>query len=59
MARAGDTLTIQNLPPTATVDIDKIRTFTLHRVPFDVDKNEISPVPEEDLPSLEVLVADV
>jgi len=57
MARAGDTLTIRNLPPTLSTEIDKIRIFRIVRKSYDVDADILTPVPEDPLPSLEIQIA--
>lgn len=57
MCRGGDELTIRNLPPTLSVDIDRIRTFLLAEVTYDALVDKFEPVPEEPPASLEVLVA--
>lgn len=45
-ARSGDQVTIRNLPPTATSDIDRIRTFRLKETDYDADIDWMSAVPE-------------
>ena len=57
MMRAGDTLTIRNLPPGAGTAIDKIRKFRVRRTTYDVDNDILTPEPELEAPSLEFLVA--
>lgn len=57
MARPGDSITARNLPPVASQEIDRIRTFTIARVDFDADANQITVVPERPLPQLEFLIA--
>ena len=58
MMRAGDTLTIRNLPPGAGTAIDKIRKFRVKRTTYDVDNDVLTPEPELEAPSLEFLVAN-
>lgn len=57
MARAGDTLTIRNLPPTLSSEIDKIRTFRISRKSYDVDTDILTPTPEYPIPTLEIMVS--
>lgn len=45
-ARSGDQVTIRNLPPTATSDIDRIRTFRLKETDYDADADWCAVVPE-------------
>lgn len=56
-ARAWDTLTIRNLPPTLSSDIDRLRTFRLSATEYDADNDVLEVVPETPLPSLPQLVA--
>ena len=46
MARSGDQLTLRNLPPTASADIDRIRTFRLKETDYDADADLMTVVPE-------------
>jgi len=55
--RAGDTVTMRNLPPTLSTDIDRIRTFRVAETEYDAASGTLSIAPEEPLPSLDVLVA--
>jgi hypothetical protein len=55
--RAGDTVTMRNLPPTLSTEIDRIRTFRVAETEYDAATGELSIAPEEPLPSLDVLVA--
>ena len=56
-ARANDMITIRNLPVTSGSGVDKIRTFRISRMRYDVDNDLLEVVPELDPPSLEFLVA--
>jgi len=56
-SRAGDTVTMRNLPPTLSTDIDRIRTFRVAETEYDAASGTLSIAPEEPLPSLDVLVA--
>lgn len=58
-ARAGDTVTIRNLPPTASILIDRIRTFTIAQTSFNLDTGEVEIVPESTTPDLEFQIAFV
>lgn len=55
--RAGDTVTIRNLPAVFGADIDRIRTFRLFDVEIDATTGTISMTPETPLPELEYLLA--
>lgn len=55
--RSGDTLTIRNLPPGLSADIDKIRSFRVKRRVYRADSDTMVPTPEMEIPSLEFLVA--
>ncbi len=55
--RAGDTVTMRNLPPTLSTDIDRIRTFRIAETEYDAAADTLSIAPEEPLPRLDVLVA--
>jgi hypothetical protein len=57
MARSGDTITIRNLPPTLSLDVDRIRTFRIAETAYSCDTNVLSVTPELPRPSLEVMVA--
>ena len=57
MARAGDTVTMRNLPPTLTTDIDRIRTFRIGETDFDATTGRLTLAPEEPTPTLVTLVA--
>lgn len=57
LARPGDTVTARNLPPIASAEIDKIRTFTVARFDFDANQNQATITPEQPLPQLEFLIA--
>lgn len=55
--RAGDTVTMRNLPPTLATDIDRIRTFRVAETEYDAATGQLTIAPEEPLPTLDVLVA--
>ncbi len=55
--RAGDSITMRNLPPTLSTEIDRIRTFMVGETDFDADAGELSVSPLEPTPSLVTLVA--
>lgn len=59
LVRAGDTITVRNLPPIDSSTVDKIRKFTIKRTRYSVDDNILEVIPELDPPSLDVLVANV
>lgn len=57
LARAGDTITMRNLPPTLSVEVDRIRTFRISETEYSADTDTLQVTPESPLPSLEVLLA--
>lgn len=52
VARSGDTLTLRNLPPTASASIDRIRTFRLKETRYDADEDYMTVIPESLRPGL-------
>lgn len=56
-ARAGDTITIRNLSPVLSTDIDRIQSFRVAETDYDVDADRLDVVPESPLPTLETLLA--
>jgi hypothetical protein len=57
VARPGDTISIRNLPPTISADVDRLRTFVLSELEFDCDSGLATLTPESPTPSLDVMVA--
>jgi hypothetical protein len=57
--RAGDTVTIRNLPPTTNTAIDRIRTFRVAQTKYDLDSDTIEIIPEAPGPDLEFQLAFV
>lgn len=55
--RSGDTITLRNLPPTLSGDVDRIRTFRISRTEYKCDDDTLSVEPEEPAPSLETMLA--
>lgn len=55
--RAGDTITIRNLPPSLSSDVDRIRTFVVAETEYDAAEDSIRVSPEMPIPSLDRLVA--
>lgn len=55
--RSGDTITIRNLPPGASSDIDRIRTFRVSETDYDAMRDVLRVVPELPAPTLDVLVS--
>jgi len=58
MVRAGDVLSIRNLPPTVGASIDRIRTFRLSKTVYDVDTDSLTITPDLDVPDLAVLLGN-
>lgn len=56
--RAGDTIVIRNIPPTASQDVDMIRRMRVDRTSYQVDTDELSVVLEFPRPRLEDLVRE-
>lgn len=59
MMRAGDTVTMRNLPPTLSTEIDRIRTFVVGETDYDATENRMDIAPETAVPTLVSLVAAV
>lgn len=55
--RAGDTVTMRNLPPTVSPDARRIQTFVIGRTQYDAGRDEISISPQDPTPRIEVLLA--
>jgi hypothetical protein len=55
--RAGDTVTMRNLPPTLSTSIDRIRSFVVGETEYDAATNTIDVTPEDPIPTLVTLVA--
>lgn len=55
--RAGDTLTMRNLPPSVSAAVDRIRTFVISETAYDALDDSISITPEAATPSLDRLIA--
>lgn len=55
--RAGDTITIRNLSPSLSGDVDRIRTFVVAETEYDAAEDSIRVSPEMPIPSLDRLVA--
>lgn len=55
--RAGDRVTMRNLSPVLSTDVDRIRTFVVGETEYDAVEGTISIAPLEPLPGLDVLVA--
>ena len=57
--RSGDTITLRNLPPNLSADIDRIRTFRIGRTDYDCISGVLSVEPEAPLPTLPAIVASL
>jgi hypothetical protein len=55
--RAGDTVTMRNLPATLSIEIDRIRTFVVGETEYDALENRMTLSPEAAVPTLVTLVA--
>lgn len=56
MLAPGDELVLDNLPPTLTTSVDKIRRFRVRAKEYDAERDELKPVPELELPGLDVMI---
>jgi hypothetical protein len=57
MLRSGDTITMANLPPTLSADIDKLRTFRVNRVTYNADLDSVEVEPAVPIPTVASLLA--
>lgn len=57
LLRAGDTLTMRNLPPTVSSAVDQIRTFVVAETEYDAAEGTLTVAPDEATPTLDRLVA--
>jgi hypothetical protein len=57
LVRAGDTVTMRNLPPTLAVGIDRIRTFRIAETEYDAAAGVMQMTPEEPTPTLVTVLA--
>ncbi len=55
--RAGDTMIIRNLPPDTYPEIDKIRSFRVMSTRYDCDRDELTPVPDAGLNTIEIVLS--
>jgi hypothetical protein len=55
--RPGDTITVRNISPAVSADVDRVRAFVVAEADFDADKWEMAVTPERSTLSLDVLVA--
>lgn len=56
--RAGDTVTIRDLPPTLGSEVDNIRTFRVGGTDYNVSDNVLTITPDTPVPTLVTLTAD-
>lgn len=56
--RAGDTVTIRDLPPTLGAEIDNIRTFRVGETDYNVSDNVLTITPDTPVPTLVTLTAN-
>lgn len=56
-ARAGDTMTLRNLPPELGEELEGIQTFRLGGTRYNVEDNILEPQPEQPIPTLAIMVA--
>jgi hypothetical protein len=55
--RAGDKVTMRNLPPTLSTAVDRIRTFVVGETSYDAAADRIDIAPSDPVPTLVTLVA--
>ncbi|MBK9054947.1 MAG: hypothetical protein IPL78_29815 [Chloroflexi bacterium] len=56
MLRTGDVLELRNLPVTLSETVDKVRRFRVKKKTYDVDRDILKPVPELELPGLDIFM---
>lgn len=56
-ARAGDRAIVRNLPPTLSVDIDRVRAFLLSETRYQPETDTLEVVPEAHRPRADLLLA--
>lgn len=57
LVRAGDTITIRNIPPSLSSSIDRVRTFRVTHTNYNVFADVLDVEPEAPQPTLEVMLA--
>lgn len=57
VVRPGDVISIRNLPPIISADVDRLRTFVLSEIKIDADSGTAKLTPESPTPGLDVMVA--
>ena len=57
MVRAGDTITVRNVPPNISSSYDRVRTFRITHTSYDLMRGTLDITPEVDQPSLAHLLA--
>lgn len=57
VVRPGDVISIRNLPPIISADVDRLRTFVLSEIKIDADSGTATLTPESPTPGLDVMVA--
>ena len=55
--RAGDTVTVRNLPPTLSTAVNRLRTFVIGETDYNALSGAISVAPREPVPTLVTLIA--
>lgn len=55
--RAGDSITIRNLPPNLGSNVDRIRTFRISETSYNASSNTLDVTPEAPLPTLDRVLA--
>lgn len=55
--RAGDVMTIRNLPPALSVNVDRVRTFRVTETRYDADTNTLEVTPELPKLTLDVMLS--
>jgi Tfp pilus assembly protein PilV len=58
LIRSGDTITVRNLPPTLSGDIDRVRTFVIEETAY-TDDDTLEVTPESPLPRLDQVLRQI
>jgi hypothetical protein len=58
LVHSGDTITVRNLPPTLSGDIDRVRTFVIEETDY-TDDDTLEVTPESPLPRLDQVLRQI
>lgn len=57
LVRSSDVIVARNIPPTLSVDVDRIRSFRIAETEYALDTDDLLVTPESSLPALDVMIA--